>query len=223
MKSLAACLCLFALTPAAGAEDVIKLPISIFCANYVDDLKSVFVKSGDHTFRAIGLSTANVIDAGELDVVEGKISIHGPAGGDASHPVGATAAVAGIKEPLVVLAPATKEDGAAYQSTVVECASDKFPMGVFLFVNLSPHSVRVTMGEDVLEIEGGAVNPFKPKAKAGEVFPVTIDYQTGDAWLLMSSARWAARDDRRTLVCIQLDPTSKRMMVKSVPLREKSK
>jgi len=30
------------------------------------------------------------------------------------------------------------------------------------------------------------------------------------------------RNDRRTLVCFQLDPVSKRMNIKSVPLRENS-
>ena len=49
-----------------------------------------------------------------------------------------------------------------------------------------------------------------------------MDYKTGENWTLLSSARWAARNDRRTLVCFLLDPASKRMNIKSVPLRESS-
>lgn len=48
-----------------------------------------------------------------------------------------------------------------------------------------------------------------------------MDYKSGENWVLLSSARWALRNDRRTLVCFHLDPGSKRMNVKSVPLRDK--
>ena len=86
-------------------------------------------------------------------------------------------------------------------------------------MNLSPNPVRVTAGAEVIEIKAGANALFKPKIPAGESMPVTIDQKSGENWQLVSSAQWASRDDRRSLVCFLLDPASKRMMVKSVPLR----
>jgi hypothetical protein len=223
MKILASCLCLLAISPVNADEKAGRIPVSIFCINYADGLKSVFVKSGNEGFRTVGLSTANVIDAGEVMTVDGKISIHGPEGGENPHAVVATAEVAGIREPLLVLTPVKGdgEGGSAYQTTVVESAESGFSMGGFNFINLSPHAVKVKMDDEVFEVASGAKHLFKPAGKAGGIIPVTIDYQNGDAWQLMSSARWAARADRRTLVCIQLDARTRRMVVKSIPLRGK--
>ena len=62
--------------------------------------------------------------------------------------------------------------------------------------------------------------PIFCPAYAGEAVAVTIDHRSGDDWQLLSSARWASRIDRRTLVCVHWDEGNKRMFVKSVPLRE---
>jgi hypothetical protein len=103
----------------------------------------------------------------------------------------------------------------------VEADSAKFPLGSFSLVNLSAQPVRLNQGEKVIELESAAAQNFTPEVPAGDGSAVTMDYKSGENWVLLSSARWALRNDRRTLVCFHLDPVSKRMNVKSVPLRDK--
>ncbi len=209
--------------PSVAAEKNAKVPVAIFSPAYAEGLKSVFVKSGTDTYQSVALSTANVIEGEEAMIEEGRISLYGPAAGDGGHPTVATVELGEIRRPLLVIQPNGEGAQPAYQANVVEADLPKFPLGSFKFVNLSPNPVRVSYGNDVIEIESGADSLFKPDVPDGEVAAVTIDYKSAETWALLSSARWASRKDRRTLVCFQLDPSTKRMVVKSVPLREKSK
>ena len=222
MKTLFPLIGLFACfrcLPVNAAENETTQSLSIFCPVNVDGLKLVFVKTGEGIYNDITLSTANVVEVENVLAVDGQVPLHGPIVGDKTYPVIATADISGTRQPLVVLVPGTKEEGHAYEAKVVEGASDQFPIGSFQLVNLSPNPVRVTAGAEVIEIKAGANALFKPKIPAGESMPVTIDQKSGENWQLVSSAQWASRDDRRSLVCFLLDPASKRMMVKSVPLR----
>ncbi len=221
MKTLITCLSLLVLSPASTADEK-KIAVSFYCPAYAEGLRSVFVKTSNGSYRSIGLSTANVIDGAEITAVDGVISLHGPAGADDTLPVVASAAIASIREPLLVLVPADEDGQIGYQVTVVEKAHSGFPLGGYKLVNLSPHPVRVNLGNDVIEIESGEQSLFKPDVEAGEVVAVTIDHKIDGHWRLVSSARWASRSDRRTLVCFQLDPASKRMGIKTIPLRETS-
>lgn len=207
-------------TPAKAAANETKVSLAVFCAAYEEGLKTVFVKTSEGTYNGIALSTANVVSSGEVLVEDGKISLHGPSAGETVYPVVATAEVSGTRQPLLVLVPGKAAGGPAYQSKIVEGGIDPFPLGSFKFVNMSPNPVRVASGEKVIEIAAGAESLYQPKIPAGESMPVTIDQKTADGWQLVSSAQWASREDRRTLVCFLLDPVSKRMTVKSVPLRE---
>lgn len=226
MKLLSA-LVLFAaislVAPAGAADKTAKLPVSVFAIAYAEGLPSVFVKSGESDYQNVTLSTANVVEGREALAEAGRISLYGPADGNGEHPVVATAEIGGIQQPLLVILPAKEGELPAYQAKAVEAAIAKFPLGSFKFVNLSPNAVRASYGEVVIEIESGGENLFKPNVRAGEAMAVTIDSQNEGTWSLMSSARWAARSDRRTLVCFYLDPSTKRMLVKSVPLRDKAK
>ncbi|MEX1049760.1 MAG: hypothetical protein WED15_09540 [Akkermansiaceae bacterium] len=212
-------LAVFSCAPTLSAENANKRHLSIFCPVYAEGLKSVFVKTGEDSYRSIALSTANVIDAGEVFVEAGSISLHGPAVGGKPHPDVATADAAATRHPLLVLIPARNHGELAYESKLVEGDLGSFPLGSYQLVNLAPHAVRVTSGKKVIEIEANAETLFKPSVPAGEVMTVTVDHQTGGDWKLVSSAQWASRADRRTLVCFLLDPVSKRMVIKSVPLR----
>lgn len=202
---------------AAGKDK--NLAISIYCMAYADGLKSVFVKNSKDRYQGVSLSTANVVEARGALVEDGRILLHGPAGADGKHPVVATVEISGIRQPLIVLHPAGANGGNAYHSMAVEMDSRKFPLGSFNLVNLSPHPVRISHDEEVMELESGNARIFIPDHSAGDSLAMSMEYKNEDNWLLLSSARWPVRNDRRTLVCFQLDPASKRMNVKSVPLR----
>lgn len=216
LVSLVSCLMLH---PVRAAEDKQTMPVSIFCTAYAADLKTVFVKRGGDEYQAVSLSTANIIDAGGVSVEEGRIQLYGPAGDNGDHAVVGSADTAGIAMPLIVLQPATGEEEPAYDAKTLDADKEKFPLGSFSMVNLSPHAVRISHDEKVIELEVSGGQVFKPDHSAGEALSMRMEYKNGENWLLLSSARWASRDDRRTLVCFQMDPSSKRMNIKSVPLR----
>jgi hypothetical protein len=196
------------------------LSVSIYCTVYADGLKSVFVKTAADRYQSVSLSTANIVEVEDSLVEDGRILLYGPAGADGKHPVVANAEVGGIRQPLMVLFPAGPDATHAYDSKAVEVDARKFPLGSFNLVNLSPNPVRISHEEVTIELESDAGRIFTPDHAAGDSLAVRMDYKTGENWALLSSARWPSRNDRRTLVCFQLDPASKRMNVKSVPLRE---
>jgi len=220
MQAMALLAFLSATCPAVHAAGKDKNPsISIYCMAYADGLKSVFVKSAKNRYQPINLSTANIVEANDSLVEDGRILLYGPAGEDGNHPVVANAEIGAIRQPLIVLHPAGADDGLAYHSKVVEIDSKKFPLGSFNLVNLSPYPVRISHEDEVMELESEDTRIFMPDHSANDSLAMSMDYKTGENWLLLSSARWPSRNDRRALVCFQLDPASKRMNVKSVPLR----
>ncbi len=209
--------------PAVHAADKDKsLSVSIYCMAYADGLKSVFVKTAADRYQSVSLSTANIVEAADSLVEEGRILLYGPAGEDGKHPVVANAEIGAIRQPMIVVHPAGKDAGLAYDSKAVEADPKTFPLGSFNLVNLSPNPVRIVHEQVIIELESAGGRIFMPDHAAGESLAVRMDYKTSQNWTLLSSARWPVRNDRRTLVCFQLDPVSKRMNIKSVPLREKS-
>jgi hypothetical protein len=218
---LAVLISLFVALPVVRAAGKDKnTSISIYCMAYADGLKSVFVKTAAEPYQSVSLSTANIVEAADVLVEDGRILLYGPADEDGRRPVVANAEIGGVRQPMIVVHAAGKDAGPAYNSKVVEADPGKFPLGSFNLVNLSPNPVRIVHDELTIELGSGDGRIFTPDHAAGESLAVRMDYKTGGDWTLLSSARWPVRNDRRTLVCFQLDPVSKRMNIKSVPLRE---
>lgn len=203
-------------TQAAGAGSDALL----FCSGYASDLKTVFVKGAGKKYQNVRLSIANVIELPETHVEGGKIALYGAPGENGKRPVVAIADVKGVKRPLIVLYPGEQGAETAYGATTVDADTSKFRVGTFQLLNLSPHPVRFSQDEVVIELEHLAARIYPPPKPLGKPLSVSIDYKLGDNWTLLSSSSWAVRNDRRTLVCVLLDPLTGRMNVKSVPLRE---
>jgi hypothetical protein len=210
--------------PAVQAADRDKSQsVSIYCIAYAEGLKSIFVKRATDRYENVDLSTANIVEAPDSLVEDGRILLYGPVGEGGKHPVVADVELRDLRQPLIVVYPAAKDSERAYESKAVEADAKQFPLGSFHLVNLSPNPVRIVHEELEIELESAGSRIFTPDHAAGDSLAVRLDYKSGDNWVLLTSARWAARDDRRTLVCFQLDPVSKRMNIKSIPLRESPK
>lgn len=210
-----------AMLPLSAAEkNSDKLPLSVFCVEFATSLKSVYLKTSGDEHTKVDLSTANVVAAGEASLADGLVALYGPPTSGSEYPVVASVKPGAIRKPLMVLVPNPQTDQPGYQSTVVDMGTDKFPLGSYQIVNLSPHPVRFKTNDKSKEIAPNAEMLFNPSLKDGEVAAVTVEYKLGEDWLVVSSSRWAGRKDRRTLVCIHQSPQNKRMLIKSVPLRE---
>jgi hypothetical protein len=215
-------LLLFALAlltpPTAGANPEKAKPL-LFCVSYAPGFSSLFIKQADSRYQDIALSTANVIELAAAPIEKGTISLYGPAGDDGKHALAATVELVGTAAPLIVLNPAAAGANPPYTATVVDAAPAKFPLGSYHVVNLSPHLVRINRDKTTVEIPAAGAHVYQAKSDDGAPLAITIDYKPENEWLLLSSSNWASRDDRRTLVCIVEDPSSKRMVIKSIPLR----
>ena len=197
-----------------------KVPLSIFCFDYAAEHKSVRVKRGPEDLEPVKLSTANIVDAGQVVSEDGALRLYGVSAEAAEAPVLGSAKLDGLREPLMILVPAGEEPGVAYRCRAVDRHLNKFPLGSCLFVNLTPHAVRVILGEETLEIAPDTDRLVEPKVAAGEVMAVTVECRIGDHWQAVSSSRWAHREDRRSLVTLHLSPRNGRVLMKSIPLRE---
>lgn len=197
-----------------------KVPLSVFCFDYATGMKSVQVKRGPSELAEIKLSTANIIDAGEVETEEGNVRLYGFPKATAAAPVIASARQGEVREALMILVPTEENAEFPYRSHLVERDLSKFPLGSCIFVNLTPHLVRLTLGEEKLEIAPGIDRVVQPSVPAGEVMSVTIECRIGEHWQAVSSSRWAHRTDRRSLVTLHLSPRSGRVQMKSIPLRE---
>ncbi len=198
----------------------VKVPLSIFCFDYATGLKSVQVKRGASELAEVKLSTANIVDAGNVEAEEESVRLYGFPEESTKAPAVASAKLGELREPLMILVPTEEGAEFAYRSHLVERDSAKFPLGSCVFVNLTPHPVRVTLGEEKQEIAAGADLLVKPAVAAGEVISVTVECQIGEHWQAVSSSRWAQRVDRRSLVTLHLSPRTGRVQMKSIPLRE---
>ena len=204
----------------ARAKPETTLPVSFYCFNYAPNLKSIYIKSGEATFRKIDLSIANIVDGGQSSVKDGWLVLYGPQGDDGEHPSIERLEIKSFKEPLIILSSAEKNGKATYDAKAIEGNLKSFPMGGYYFVNLLPHAMKIKIGDTAIELGPNENKMVEPKSAAGEVMPVTIEYLNDGHWLLASSARWSYRLDRRTIIGVRLDPRSKRVVVKSIPLRE---
>ena len=216
-------LALGALCSARSEDDgqaAAKVPLSVFCFDYATGLKSVQVKRGPSELAELKLSTANIVDAGDVATEGGSVRLYGFAEASTAAPAVASAKVGGQREALMILVPAGENAEFAYRSHLVERDPAKFPLGSCVFVNLTPHPVRVTLGEEKREIAPGIDLLVQPSVPAGEVMSVTVECQIGGHWQAVSSSRWAHRVDRRSLVTLHLSPRTGRVQMKSIPLRE---
>jgi hypothetical protein len=204
----------------AVAQDADKLPLSVFCVEFATSLKSVYLRSSGKRHTKVDLSTANVVAAGDAPLVNGLVTLHGPPLSGNKYPVVASVKPGAIRKPLMVLVPNPQTAEPGYQSTVVDMDTAPFPLGSYQIVNLSPHPLRFKTDGKTTDIAPNAQMTFNPALKDGEVAAVTVEYKLGEDWLVASSSRWAGRMDRRTLVCIHQNPQTKRMLIKSIPLRE---
>ncbi len=204
----------------AWAKPETRLPISFYCFNYAPNLKSIYIKSGETAFKKIDLSIANIVNGGQASVEDGWLVLYGPQGDDGEHPAIERLETGSLQEPLIILSSAEKDGKATYDAKAIEGHLKNFPMGGYYFVNLLPQAIKITIGDTAIELRTNENKLVGPKSAAGEVTPVTIEYLNDGHWLLASSARWSYRPDRRTIIGVRLDPRSKRVVVKSIPLRE---
>ena len=191
----------------------------IYCVAYAPNFSELFAKQAEDRYQSITLSTANIIELTDAPTVEGKLSLYGPADDAGNHPLAASADLAATAHPLIILKPAAAEAQPPYTATVIDANLALFPLGSYYLVNLSPHPIRIIQGKEPVEVPSAGTHIYQPQNATDEPLAITIDYKLEEEWLLLSSSHWANRNDRRTLVCIVEDSVSKRMTIKSIPLR----
>lgn len=197
-----------------------KVPVTLFCFRYAPGLQEVFVRIDRNSYRGVTLSSANIIGPVNAAVINGRVTIHQEITdreGVKSWPVIARAKVGLIADPLVVLLPRKRGNGPAYRTFVVDRSKSEFPPGSYQLINFSPYPVRCRVGGRSALSASGTVQKLQPIGVPGKMMSVEFEYHDGERWRRMTTTRWAYRNDRRSLLC--LDPADTRMKLRSIPDR----
>jgi hypothetical protein len=102
---------------------------------------------------------------------------------------------------------------------VVDQSESEFPPGSYQLINSPPYPVRCRVGGRSALSASGTVQALQPIDVPGKMMSVEFEYHDGERWRRMTTTRWAYRNDRRSLLCLYLDPADKRMKLRSIPDR----
>ncbi len=189
-----------------------KVPVTLFCFRYGPGLQEMFVRIDRNSYRGVTLSSANMIGPVNAAVINGRVPIHQEITdreGVKSWPVIARAKVGLIADSLVVLLPRKRGNGPAYRTFVVDRSKSELP----------PYPVRCRVGGRSALSASGTVQTRQPIGVPGKMMSVEFKYHDGERWRRMTTTRWAYRNDRRSLLCLYLDPADKRMKLRRIPDR----
>lgn len=192
---------------------------SFYCFNYVPGLETIHVPAATGSVP-VRLSIANISEPVKVPVIDGEAVFQREA-----TPSAAAVKVRiprEIAKALVVLLPAPAGSPEPYRAFVLDRAREKFPLGTYRLVNLSPHAVRGAVGRSFAEAKPGAIAGLELQGEAGETQAVKFEFQQDGRWNRLTESRAAVRRDRRWLVCIYEDPASHRMNLRSIPDRTAS-
>lgn len=103
-------------------------------------------------------------------------------------------------------------DAAPYRPMVLPPASD-FQFGSLMAANLTPHNVRLDLGQQKLPLKPGAkaTANLAKEADAYQMVTVTAWIQSAnEKWLTLHSTQWPYNERYRQIAIIWMDPTIKR-------------
>lgn len=213
MKKLAAIIALA--LPVHAAPESRTVEASFYCFKYVPGAESVQVTQGDAT-KSIRLSTANITGPVTLPLTGDEAVI---LRADKSAPVAKVKIPADIHKALVVLMPSPAGSAEPYHAFALDYGHDRFPLGSYRLVNVSKHAVRGAIGRAYAEVKPGGIAGIELQGENGATQGAKFEFLEEGKWNRLTETRCAVRRDRRWLVCVYQDPTTRRMNLRSIPDR----
>ena len=210
---------LFALVAGVSAQAV---DLSVYALSYAEDHKTVYLLNDEGAAVEIALSTARMVgpyhtllDAGSDVILRSKKETE--EGALTYPPVAQAKLPSHIKEPVMILVPSS--ESLPYKSVIIDRSLERFPLGSYLLINLSPMEVRGLVGSSQVVVSAESVTAIVPSSEDEDLLDVHFEYQRPKGWKTFARTRWVNETDKRSLLLAHLDPKTTRMKIKGIPVK----
>jgi hypothetical protein len=122
-----------------------------------------------------------------------------------------------IKEPVMVLVPSA--ESLPYQAMIIDRSLERFPVGSYLLINLSPMEVRGMVGSNEVVVSAESVTAIIPSSVDEDLLDVHFEYERPKGWKTFARTRWINEGNKRSLLLAYLDPKTKRMKIRGVAVK----
>jgi hypothetical protein len=211
----------FLLVQLIGAQAQ-AIDLSVYALRYADDHKTVYLLNGDDEAVEIALSTARIVgpyhtvlDADSNVILRSKKEIE--EGTVIYPPIAQAKLPSDIKEPVMILVPAT--ESLPYQAIMIDQSLESFPVGSYLLVNLSPMDIRGMVGSNEVVVSSESVTAIIPSSVDEDLLDVHFQYERPTGWRTFARTRWVNDKNKRSLLLTYLDPKTKRMKIRGIPVK----
>ena len=212
------------LSPPAGATaaSIEHIDLSVYAIAYAEGHQTVYLTDSQSAVSEIALSSANilgpyhtVLDANSNIILSSKTVT---AEGTITYPTIAQATLSShIKEPVMILVPSN--ESLPYQSIIIDQSLEHFAMGSYMLINLSPMKLRGTVGSNQVEVSTEGVTTIIPSSEDEDSLNVHFEYERPQGWKTFARTRWMNEKSKRSLLLAYLDPQTKRMKIKGIPVK----
>jgi hypothetical protein len=187
----------FLLVQLIGAHAQV-VDLSVYALRYADGHKTVYLLNGDDEAVEIALSTARmvgpyhtVLDADANVILRSKKETE--AGTVIYPPIAQAKLPSDIKEPVMILVPAT--ESLPYKAIMIDQSLESFPLGSYLLINLSPMEVRGMVGSNKVVVSAESVTAIIPSSEDEDLLDVHFEYKPQKGWRTFARTRWVNERD----------------------------
>ena len=201
-----------------------KIDICIYSFAYVKNLKTVYLKqnkkSDPHEIR---LSNANILGPFKTTIDEERNIFVSTIGTDDEGktiypPIGHAKIPNTFNKPLLILLPSKKPS--KYKVLVLDRGEANFPEGSYKFINFSPFAIRGLIGKTSLNVKPDETVTLKTSKNTEDLMNVHFQYKRPEQWKTFGRTIWVNDRKKRGLLCSYVDPRSRRMKIRALPLRK---
>lgn len=202
-------------------EQAVK--VSIYAFAYAEGHETVYLTNKRKEAEEIRLSTANILGPFKTKLNEdGQVLIRTQQQNDEGvivyPPIARVKIPSHITKPLLILVPTPGDY--PYQGLVLDHSVANFPAGSYKLVNFSPTDIRGLAGKTKVLVGAKKITSFDPSSNAADLLDVHFQYKRSKDWKTFGRTRWANNKEERHLLCAFLDPRTKRMKIRGLPVKK---
>jgi hypothetical protein len=207
----------------AKKEQAIK--VSIYAFAYAKGPETVYLTDKKKEPEAIRLSNANILGPFKTELNEdGQVLIRSKRQNDEGAtvypPIAVVKIPSRVKEPLLILLPTPGIY--PYQALVLDHSVANFPEGSYKLINFSPRDIRGLIGKTKVLVGAKKITSFDPSSNASDQLDVHFQYRRPNDWKTFGRTRWMKEKEKRHLLCAYIDPRTKRMKIRGLPIEKLS-
>jgi hypothetical protein len=149
------------------------------------------VQTAPKVFNALPLVAEGLSAPIKVELIQDKLTLHGPSGADPGTPpplLASAAVPAGAQRCIVVIAPAEKNATSPYRAIAFDDSPLKFPYGESRIVNLTSGLLAVQAGSTKLPVPAGQVTtlPEIKDVNAYNMAQTNFYSKSGNEWVAFS-------------------------------------